>query len=309
MLRAVKPENLGTYLRQISTTFPDLDLERSVSNEDIRRYYRESYWGYALFHSWGGAIHMALSQGNRFSKNDYFRQAEEVRDDLERRGEVDMVCELGCGRGFNLGFLARQMGRTRFVGVDLSERNLQSARTAFSDVANLSFIHGDFQSLPQLLSATADYLFAVESICHATDLDVTLRAASSTLVDGGRFRIYDGFRGEQEIHDDDVRRAVRLSERAMAVPHFRKESEFRLSAEGAGFSVVSVTDRSNEIMPNLIRLSDFAKSFFKLRPVAAGLKKVLPDGLVKNAIAGLLMAVTLQTGAHRYLCIDLEKIG
>lgn len=60
-------------------------------------------------------------------------------------------------------------------------------------------------------------------------------------------------------------------------------------------------------MPNLIRLSDLAKAFFKLEILSKLIMKVMPRGLVTNAIAGLLMAITVQEGVHQYLKLTLSK--
>jgi hypothetical protein len=93
----------------------------------------------------------------------------------------------------------------------------------------------------------------------------------------------------------------------MAVPQFRTLDMFVKAAELAGLRLVIVEDRSKEIMPNLIRLSDLAKAFFKVPAISKAFLQILPRGLVANSVAGLLMAVTVQTGAHRYLKLVFEK--
>jgi hypothetical protein len=61
-------------------------------------------------------------------------------------------------------------------------------------------------------------------------------------------------------------------------------------------------------MPNLIRLSDLAKAFFKIGPLSRAILAVLPRGMVANAIAGLLLAISVQSGVHRYLKLSLRKV-
>ena len=126
MYGKIKPENLKTYLRKIDLLFPEFRSGSKITEADVERYYSESFWGYAIFHSWSGAIHMALSPAGKFSKNDYFRQAEEVADalgGLSSEGKLTTL-EVGCGRGFNTRYLAEAFDQVDFLGVDISEKNL-----------------------------------------------------------------------------------------------------------------------------------------------------------------------------------------
>jgi arsenite methyltransferase len=309
MFKQVKPENVAVYLRKIDSLFPEFRAKREVTPIDVKRYYLESYWGYALFHSWAGAIHMALSRDGAFSKNDYFRQVEEVSELVAdcASHKVRSVLEIGCGRGFNIYFLAQKFKDKSFVGVDISERNLRSARTQISDLRNVSLYLSDFHSLLDVEDRSTDIVFAVESLCHAMDMEQALKAIARVLVKGGKFVVFDGFRRNFVEHPEIVQKAVIYSEKAMAVPMFREVDGIVVAAEKFGLCCVQMEDRSNEIMPNLMRLSDLAKMFFKIDPLSHVIKTILPRGLVLNSVAGLLMAVTVQKGAHRYYKITFLK--
>ena len=245
---------------------------------------------------------MAISPGDGFSKNDYFRQAEEVGDIIsknEHRGH-NRVVEIGCGRGFNIRYLADRFPEENFFGFDLSSRNIESARKNVRNLPNVNVAIGNFQNERDFGETKSNLIFAVETLCHATDIEKALRAIAGSLADGGKFVIYDGFRKNQAEFDPVMQKALRYTEQAMAVPKFYELEQFVDMADKAGLEVVSVEDRSSEILPNLIRLSDLAKAFFKIPALSKLIMWVLPRGLVANAIAGLLMAVTVQSGAHRY---------
>ena len=79
------------------------------------------------------------------------------------------------------------------------------------------------------------------------------------------------------------------------------------AAQRSGWNVKSIEDRSTDVMPNLRRLSDLAKGFFKIAPIGLIIKGVLPRFLVTNAVAGLLLPLTVSQGIHRYLSIELES--
>lgn len=308
MFNKIKPENLPTYIRKIESLFPEFTAENNVNSNDIRKYYRQSFWGYALFHSWAGAIHMAMSPNGRFSKNDYFRQAEEIEGHLSILEHTldSTVVEIGCGRAFNIRYLAKKFSDLKFRGLDLSERNLRAARKQTSHITNMSVAKDDFHSLSTLDDDSADLIFAVETLCHATDLDRAMEAISRVLKKGGELIVYDGFRGDCKDISQDLKKAMQYTEKAMAVPFFRDTNAFIASAEKAGLRCYQQEDRSDEIMPNLIRLSDLAKAYFKIGPLSRLILAVVPRGLVANAIAGLLMAVTVQCGAHRYVRLHFK---
>jgi len=219
------------------------------------------------------------------------------------------VIEVGCGRGFNVRYLAECFKDLDFLGIDISEKNVRSAQKEFSGLRNATAVTGDFHRMDGVDESSTRLVFAVETICHATDLKQALEAISRVIQNGGKLIVFDGFRNITEAHSEQLVKAVQYTERAMAVPHFWNVEEFKTVASQCGLECEYVEDRSDEIMPNLIRLSDLAKAFFKLSMISRLILAVLPRGLVTNAVAGLLMAVTVQTGAHRYLKLSFRKVG
>lgn len=309
MFGKVKPEHLPAYLEKIRKLFPEFHDGHPTDIAAVRRYYAESFWGYSIFHSWSGAIHMALSPSGRFSSNDYFRQAEEIGAAINNQahGSKMRVLEVGCGRGFNLQYLAQAFPQVAFVGVDVSERNLQTAKKQLQGLSNVSLSTDDFHELASIGTDSIDIIFAVESLCHANDLCKVFKAMSRVIVPGGQLIVFDGFRGNSTVYSKDLISSLRYAEQAMAVPSFKNVEDFASEAKMNGFCLENSMDRSSEAMPNLIRLSDFAKGFFKIGPLSKVIMALVPHGLVANAIAGLLMAVTVQCGAHRYMKLSLRK--
>ena len=311
MYKKIKPENLSVYLGKIDRLFPEFCSDSSIDAADIEQYYQESYWGYAIFHSWSGAIHMAMSPDGRFSRSDYFRQAEEIGLTIaELRPDSPVsVLEVGCGRGFNSRYLAEAFPNYTFLGVDISEKNLNAAKRDHSQQENLSFRKADFQDLSDIPDASIDVVFAVETLCHATHLDLAAKGIGRILREGGRLIVFDGFRGPAFKSSESMTRAVAYAERAMAVPEFKEVNDFVKTLEVGQLLCEVCEDRSEEIMPNLVRLSDFAKGFFKINFMSRLILRVLPRGLVANSVAGLLMAVTVQEHAHRYMKLIFKKVS
>lgn len=306
MLKAVKPEELSRYLLKIRRIFPTLRPERPLSNDDVKRYYEQSAAGYRLFHSEAGAIHMAISKDGTFNKNDYFRQGEAIIDVAQEYGERGAILEAGCGRGFNLAFIAAELPEWQCTGVDITPAHIGWAREHFVE-PNLHFREGDFNDLAEMSVGKQQIVFCVESICHAQNLRLVLKAFEDILAPDGRVIIFDGFRSDSTLPTGEWQEAALLVEAAMAVARFPDLEEFRAVANESGLIVESEVDLSQAIMPNLIRLSDFAKSFFKIPPLTKLMVRVLPNGLVCNAVAGLLMPLTVSKRIHRYFKLVLRK--
>jgi ubiquinone/menaquinone biosynthesis C-methylase UbiE len=309
MFGKVKTENLPDYLAKIRRHFPEFQEERTLALSDVSRYYSESFWGYAFFHSWAGAIHMALSRGERVTKNDYFGQAEEIGTLINSMAKSPglRILEVGCGRAFNIHYLAVRFPEHAFIGVDIAERNLDAARKQLLGLSNTTLTRDDFHRLSSIDTGSVDIVFAVESLCHAVSLEQALKSVSRVLKQGGQLVVFDGFRSNSTQESAQLHCAVKYAEQAMAVSRFRTPAVFISSAVSQGLALQLSQDRSEEIMPNLIRLSDFAKAFFKIGPLAKIIMALLPRGLVANAIAGLLMAVTVKSGAHRYMKLVFKK--
>jgi arsenite methyltransferase len=309
MYKKVKPQHLNIYLKKIDALFPEFRSKNSVTIDEIERYYAQSYWGYAVFHSWSGAVHMALSPNGKFSKSDYFRQAEEVGKEIEKlsKSKVLKVLEIGCGRGFNIRYLAQSYEALTFVGIDISKKNLAAAERDISNLSNASVLRSDFHTLSGISDESIDLVFAVETLCHAIRLEEALGAISRVLVKGGKLIVFDGFRGPQFQSSPEMYTAVEYAEKAMAVPSFRDVEDFVSIAKSVGLNCEYKVDRSREIVPNLVRLSDLAKGSFKIDPLSEVVITILPRGLVANAVAGLLMAVTVQCEAHKYIKLCFEK--
>lgn len=305
-LKQIKPEKLDAYIKKIRSVFPELFNDSILTKDDIKKYYTESYWGYAFFHSWAGSIHMALSKDGKFSKNDYFGQAKHVARRIKDMTSCLSVLELGCGRGFNVGFLSKAIPSANFTGIDLNARHVSSAIRDFGGAPNVRFHQGSFDELHELNIKDCDLVFAVESLCHSLNLEKTLDSIAGVLKRGGKLIIFDGFRSGV-VESSQIEMAGILVERAMAVPRFFGIEEFKKCAKDRGLILKTETNLSNQILPNLQRLEKFAKAYFKFRLIASALRLLLPRALTQNAIAGLLMPITVTGKFHQYMCLEFEK--
>ncbi len=83
--------------------------------------------------------------------------------------------------------------------------------------------------------------------------------------------------------------------------------EWLTLANQTGFDALKVEDISEAIMPNLLRFQYLARGYFKYPALSRLLRHVLPDQLVVNSIAGLLMPFTIQANVQGYYLVDLAR--
>jgi len=127
------------------------------------------------------------------------------RDDLIAgldAGPGTLVLEIGCGTGRNLIAAARRYPGARFVGIDISQEMLATARTNVTRAGleqRITLAQGDATAFdPATLSAGAgfDRVFLSYTLSMIPDWHAALAQAAAALVPGGRLDLVDF--GQQE---------------------------------------------------------------------------------------------------------------
>lgn len=299
-------EELSRRLEAIERVFDTRLLEgRGASDAEIACYYEQSRWAYRIFHSNDGAMHMALNPDGVFDADGYLGQARSV-ERLFSPG-TESVLELAAGRGFNLCYLAERHPQTSFTGVDLVAQHVVAARARAKDLPNARFLAADFQRLP-FDAGAFDTVFAVESLCHATDLDRALEEAHRVLRPDGLFVVIDGWRTASfATLPAEARRAAAATEQAMSVGRPREIDGWLEAVAGTGFELIEDRDLTQQILPTVRRLERIARVIIGHPRMARAAQRVLPERFLMNAIAVYLMQLTLVGGAHTYRLVALRR--
>ena len=293
-------------------------IDRILAQEGkdvVAPYYIQSELGYRRVHSGAGCMHMALCADGRFDRAGYLTQAEEVAHLIAETG-ARRVLELGSGMGFNSLHLAPQHPEAHFTGIDLLEHHVRKSARKAESMANLAFRQGSFMDLPPDLNSM-DLAFAVETLCHASDLDTVARQIAQALAPGGRLLIYDGYRRPDfDTAPEAVRTAARLFEVTTAVSTgFRPIEDWCAALERAGLRVTETRDRTADTIACTRKLHRSALRFFTDWRYRL-LRFVLPRHLVLNTVAGLMGPYMIEgatpgtggmTGALLYGTITAEN--
>jgi ubiquinone/menaquinone biosynthesis C-methylase UbiE len=276
-------------------------------SSDIEKYYRESSWAYHVFHSGLGAIHMALNADGVFDREGYYGQPNAVAEWLT--STTKKVLELASGNGFNACHLAKMFPDLKFTGIDLVRSEIDFAKKHIHGTDNLTFLQGDFHSLP-FNDNTFDVAYVIESICHSTDMRKALSEAYRVLRTDGVLIVVDAW---QTAACDQlsplVQKAANLAQQSMAVGKPWKLNEWLQLAKRVGFIQEFDKDFTAAIMPNLFRFEHMATRYFAHPHLARIAARILPSRLLQNAIAGYLMPLTVDAGAHTYRMVVLRRPG
>lgn len=279
-------------------------LEEKYSNSNIQKYYKYSSKAYDLFHSKDGAVHMAINYDGVFNQKGYYQQANEISEEVEDHFHV---LELGSGKGFNSLALAKQNNNATFKGIDISETHLDYANKKAKDMPNLSFKYGDFQNI-NYEDNTFDIVFGIEAVCYSEDMEQLLKEVYRVLKVGGKFIVYDGFRySDYENETPIIKESVALCEKAMVADEFNHLKEWLDVSQKIGYHIDENKDISMDVMPNLKRLYRASRKFYKNKTIAKVVNTVFPSIMVKNSIAGILMAYTIMLRKHSYNKIIMSK--
>ncbi|WP_162300818.1 class I SAM-dependent methyltransferase [Alkalilacustris brevis] len=303
---------LARALGLVDTRFGIARVLGDEGRDLVTEYYRQAAFGFRQVHSRDGCMHMALNPDGQFDRAGYLGQADSVAAEIAATG-AGRVLELGCGVGFNSLHLARAMPDVEFVGLDLLKRHVTEARQAARGMGNITFRQGSFEALAPEAGAQFDLVFAVECLCHARDLDALAHSVAGVLRPGGRLIVYDGYRtAPLEALPDDIATATRLTEVAMVVADgFRPLPAWDTALAGAGLKRLATGDLTPQVRPTTQRLQRLATKFFMEGLTPALARAFLPQYLLRNAVAGLLMPYLIapEGGSLNYLRLVVGKPG
>jgi len=213
------------------------------------------------------------------------------------------VLELGCGRGFNLEWLARRQPGLELEGIDLVPRHVAETRRRLGGVGTVRV--ADFEALG---GGASDFVFGVEALAYARDRLGLLRRLAQRLPRGGRLGIVDLFGAAGAGRSPELDELAGVLEVAMGTPRLASTEDWRGEAESVGFARLAERDLGAEVARDLRRLERLARLCFALpalaRPVASG----LPAEWVRCAVAARLLPLSLAAGGHVYRLLVFERV-
>ena len=275
-----------------------LDLNKIMAGEtnsveNMQSYYKLTDKAYKKYFSKYGFMHFHVSRNGKFSAEDAFYQPDTVARFIK---PGDKVLELGFGKGANIFYLAEKFPDTEFTGLDISTVHKENT------LPNVTLIHQDYQKLVNFADNTFDVIFGIETLCCVSDKDPAFREFYRVLKPGGHFIVYDYETPERlETYDRPVQTGISLTTKAGAAALVESAEEWRGHFIDSNFKEESVTDLTKELLPDLKRLENLARSVMDSKTKAKLTFGVLPQLLTNNVLIGYISYDCLNEGFIKYI--------
>lgn len=222
----------------------------------INEYYDRSHFDYRMV--WTSRRELAYHFGYFDNKVQSHRQSllriNEIMADQAGLTTGARVLDAGCGIGGSSVWLAREH-RAKVVGIALGERQLWRA-SAYARMhglsSQLSFVVADYTQTP-FPAASFDFVWAQESLCHASDKGAFYAEAARLLRPGGRVIVAEFVRSGRHL-SAETERIVRVWLDGWAIPDLDTCAEHVASIERAGLEPATVSDVTINVLPSLRRL-------------------------------------------------------
>ena len=104
-----------------------------------------------------------------------------------------MVCDIGCGKGAGVLWLAATYPRSTFYGIDVTQEGITEARAMATDrgLQNAVFLLADGADLPADLSDKFDYILFVDTLHDIPQASMAGKEAYRVLKPGGVLSLCD----------------------------------------------------------------------------------------------------------------------
>ncbi len=303
--------DLARRLHKLHQFFEVATLQNErIGTSEVIEYYERCHDAYRKYHSSEGSVHLALNDGDRFDPDGFYGQLRRIQGSWSQAEAPPRdVLEIGFGQGFNLGYLAPRHAQIRFTGLDLTPVHAQitADRLQRAGVSNVSLTLGDFHHLP-FADASFDHVYAIESLCYASDLQRVFSELSRVLRPGGGATIFDIYQPGLEPHaDTDSRLAAELIARGMALERWQPLGEMLATANTAGLEGQSVEMLNAQILPDLRRLERITGAVIRFPWLGRRALARRSPMRGRNVMAGHLMHSVIQAGVLEYHHLLLHK--
>jgi len=261
-------------------------------------------------------MHLGLSSDGTHKPIHFFGQAMYV-EDIFRKEKAKKVLEVGCGKGFNLLFLAGRNPNIQFKGVDLMELHVKIANAKVKKLGlkNVCFVQGNFTELNDETEHEYDFAYSVECFCYCSTPEqrkAYFDCLNKVLKPHKKMVIVDFSRPNnfKEL-PFEARAAAKLSELGVFLKRCSYEQELKDAAK-QHFDIIKDSECRQAVMPSTIRLWRFARAHFNLctwfhlimRPT---LIKWLEKNNLYNTVVVLALAHAFGQRSLLYNIIEFQK--
>ena len=306
------PITLAKAIERVERLFPLTKFKvQTVSIKYTAKIYSNNSIFYTLFHSFDGSLHMALTDRSNSKKRAHHHQLDKIASALEEQQNPlprqIKVLELGCGKGYNLLFLAKKFPDISFTGIDITPAYVRKAKKRVKALPNVEILQMDMDKI-DFDAESFRIIYDIESICHSHEHEKLLEKCHHMLEKKGQFLLFELFRRfntqQKSLQEKQLLQYVEL---AVAIYQGIHLQDWLALAKTIGFRVVEGNDLSQRTIYGLTRFHKMAAPYFKFPLLAKSVNLFIPKELQAYAIAAYLFKYSMERGLQVYSEITLEK--
>ncbi len=230
--------------------YKDTILSKKIENEVID-YYNQCTLDYKLV--WHLNSEMCLHYGYWDTSTPNLRAAiRNMNIKLAEFGNITAnkkILDAGCGAGGSSIFLAKQFNAD-VTGIALPENQIAQCKLNAEKYGLSHLLRFDVQNYccTTLPSQSFDFVWAIESVCHAENKAHFLQEAFRLLKPGGTLIMADFFK------NDNPSSWLQKMEKSWSIPFFASTDYFKSEMGEIGFTDIKIEDKSNAVYPSVTRL-------------------------------------------------------
>ena len=254
------------------------------SNKDVEQYYDLSQTHYKRV--WDLKRSRSLHYGYWDSSTKNFHEALlNINKILAAKAGINKhhkVLDAGCGIGGSSLWLAKNIG-CNVTGISLSAKQVQTANNLAlaENLQSLAVFEQQDFTATHYEAESFDVIWAIESVCHASDKSKFINEAYRLLKKGGRLILADFFKQENLSEKDAA--LIKQWANGWAIDDFATIKNFTEQLKNAGFHNTNIEDATTKIIPSAKRLyrayfpgvvGGFLYKLFNPKPTIYGKKNI-----------------------------------
>jgi tocopherol O-methyltransferase len=200
------------------------------------------------------AMHAGYWDHTTHSLREALMRENEILATMAQVKSSDFVLDAGCGVGGSSIYLSQNIGCT-VTGITLSEKQVETATKKVAELRLANppkFLQMDYTKTT-FPDKSFDIVWAIESVCHASDKRDFIKEAWRLLKPGGKLIVADGFHVKNEYNDAE-KKILEKVVHGWAVDKMESIPNFEKFLVEQGFQIAEKKDATKNVLPSSKRL-------------------------------------------------------
>lgn len=238
-----------------------------MNTEKIKDYYKQTQFEYRIVWNWKTknipALHFGFYDEKATTHDQALIRANEVLAEWAGIPKGARIIDAGCGLGNSSAWLAQHYN-AKVTGITIAPNQAEAAtkRITEAGINNVDFKVANYLEMP-FEDNSVDVVWAVESVCYATDKGAFYKEAFRVLKPAGKIVIADFIRCKRPL---SVEKEQLLKDvfGGWAIDDIDTVEEYAVHSSSAGFEHFRYNDVSQNLMVSFRNLEEATKRWYWL---------------------------------------------